>query len=147
MDYDDSDKSQQYIRAIARLGSERLIAPSQSRALSHSGKETIDNLFTSAINVEHAVRVIRFARLGGTIYNEQDAFIYEAADLIHALTNQGSRERIQAHATEKVIPENAVYVLAGINLMHQAADQGLLEINPKVDLPKDHNYVGHLNPK
>lgn len=147
MDYDSGDKTQQYIQTIARLGSERLITPSQSRGLSDSGKETIDDLFDSEIDVERVVRVVKHVRLGNALYNEQDAFIYEAADVIIRLTDDVCKERIKNYVTEKVIPTSAVYVLAAIHVMQQAADQGLLEINPNIDLPKGYNYVGHLDPK
>ncbi len=138
--YYQSREANDYLLLLHDLNQERMIVPSLDRDLTDVGKEVISNAFGDTLDIERIVRIVEKLRQGSPDLSEMDAFIYEASEVIHALSPDNQKSNIDARECKMLMPRKGTYFLGGIHVLREATKAGMIIVNPEGS-PNDQCYI------
>ena len=134
-----------YLSSLYGMCQRNLIVPSLDRNLTDDGRRVVndtlgDILSTTSFRVERLVGLVGRIRQVQPDLSEVDAFVYEAADVAYHCSTDEQRKEVNARECSMSIPRNWAYFLAGIRVLREATEAGMITINPPGS-PKDQCYV------
>ena len=129
-----------YLQYLHDLDSRNLIVPSLDRNLTDTGRKVVNDAFGDTLDIGKVVRLVAHARQRGFDLSEVDAFVYEASDVVEAMSSDTQKGDIDVRECQMLMPRKGTYVLAAIHILRKATETGIVEMNPS-ESPKDQCYI------
>ena len=86
-------------------------------------------MFDNPSELEALVTTVKNLKQAGASESEMDAFILDAADIIFIYDEEPHKKQIEHNEELGIIPPRGTYLLAGIDVLREAVDVGLLKMD------------------